>query len=60
MSNIYKILPRADWQSAMALGRFDGSALDQQDGFIHLSSAAQAQETAARHFAGRADQGVLA
>ena len=59
MSNIYKILPRADWQSAMALGRFDGSALDQQDGFIHLSTAAQAQETAARHFAGQADLGDL-
>ena len=60
MSKIYKTLPRADWQSAMALGRFDGSALDQKDGFIHLSTAAQAQETAARHFACQADQGVLA
>ena len=60
MSNIYKILPRADWQSAMALGRFDGSALDRQDGFIHLSTAAQAQETAARHFAGQAELVVLA
>jgi uncharacterized protein (DUF952 family) len=60
VSIIYKILPWADWQSAMALGRFDGSALDQQDGFIHLSTAAQAQETAARHFAGQADLVLLA
>ena len=57
---IYKILPRAEWEAARALGRFMGSALDRQDGFIHFSTAAQAQETAARHFAGQADLVVLA
>ena len=29
--------------------------LDARDGFIHLSSAAQVRDTAARHFAGRPD-----
>ncbi|HZZ70466.1 MAG TPA: DUF952 domain-containing protein [Phenylobacterium sp.] len=56
---IYKILPRADWTAAHEAGRFEGSALDRQDGYIHFSTAAQAQETARRHFAGQADLVVL-
>lgn len=55
MTRVYKILPRADWDEAMRAGRFDGSPVDVRDGFIHFSSAAQAQETAAKHFAGQAD-----
>lgn len=50
MSLIYKILPRADWEAAVAQGRFDGASIDLHDGYIHFSTAAQAQETAARHF----------
>ena len=56
---VYKILPRADWAAAQAAGAFAGSAVDRQDGFIHFSTAAQAQETARRHFAGQADLVVL-
>ena len=55
MTRIYKILPRAEWTAAAAAGRFDGSAVDHQDGYIHFSTAAQAGETARRYFAGRAD-----
>jgi uncharacterized protein (DUF952 family) len=57
---IYKILPRAEWAAAQAAGRFEGSAVDRADGFIHFSTAAQAPETARRHFAGQADLVVLA
>ena len=53
MTLIYKILTRAAWDEAVAKGRFDGAAIDLQDGYIHFSSAAQAQETAARHFRGQ-------
>lgn len=60
MSRIYKILTRAEWANAQAAGRFEGSAVDLADGFIHFSTAAQAQETARRHFAGQADLVVLA
>lgn len=60
MSRIYKILPRAEWDAAVAHRRFDGSAIDRQDGFIHFSTAEQAQETARRHFAGQEDLVVLA
>lgn len=56
---IYKILPRAEWTAAVAAGRFDGSAVDHQDGYIHFSTAVQAAETARRYFAGLADLVVL-
>ncbi|RAK67781.1 DUF952 domain-containing protein [Phenylobacterium kunshanense] len=56
---IYKILPRAEWSAAQAAGRFDGSAIDHQDGYIHFSTAAQAAETARRYFAGLPDLVVL-
>jgi len=59
MSRIYKILTRDEWTRAQAAGRFEGSAVDLADGFIHFSTAAQAQETARRHFAGQADLVVL-
>ncbi|MBS0333986.1 MAG: DUF952 domain-containing protein [Proteobacteria bacterium] len=59
MGRIYKILSRAEWVAARAVGRFDGSAVDRKDGFIHFSTAAQAQETARRHFAGQTGLVVL-
>jgi uncharacterized protein (DUF952 family) len=52
---IYKICPAALWREAEAIGRFDGAPVDLADGFIHFSTAAQAAETAARHFAGQSD-----
>src|SRR5207248_2557230 len=52
---IYKILSRSEWAAAHEAGRFAGSGIDLADGYIHFSTAAQAQETARRHFAGRAD-----
>lgn len=56
---IYKILPRAEWAQAEAAGRFEGSAVDHADGYIHFSTARQAGETARRYFAGIADLVVL-
>lgn len=53
MRILYKILPDALWRDAVSLGVFEGSAVDHKDGFIHLSTAAQMRETAARHFAGQ-------
>ena len=52
---IYKIVHEEEWRAAEALGRFEGSAVDRKDGFIHFSTAAQAPETAAKHFTGAAD-----
>ena len=59
MGRIYKILSRSEWRAAQAAGTFEGSAVDHADGFIHFSTAAQASETARRHFAGQADLVVL-
>jgi uncharacterized protein (DUF952 family) len=50
---IYKITPQSLWREAEERGRFDGAPVDKADGFIHFSTAAQVQETAARHFAGQ-------
>ena len=52
---IYKIIPRALWHEAQAVGVFIGAPVDVADGYIHFSTAAQARETATRHFAGQDD-----
>lgn len=52
---VYKIAPRSLWAEAEHTGLFRGAPVDHQDGYIHLSSAAQVEETAARHFAGMDD-----
>ena len=53
MSHVYKILPRAEWIAAQDALAFEGSPVDLRDGYIHLSTAAQAAETARLHFAGQ-------
>lgn len=57
---IYKICPAALWAEAEAQGRLVGAPVDLADGFIHFSTAAQAGETAARHFAGQTDLKLVA
>jgi uncharacterized protein (DUF952 family) len=52
---VYKICPRAEWEAAIALGVYRGSEVDLQDGFIHLSTATQVDETLRRHFAGQTE-----
>ena len=51
---IYKIVSCTEWEAAQSIGFFLGSVVDLQDGYIHFSTATQAPETAARHFAGQA------
>jgi uncharacterized protein (DUF952 family) len=57
---IYKICTAMEWREAERVGAYHGSEADQRDGFIHLSSAEQVAETAARHFAGQSDLVLLA
>lgn len=59
MTLIYKIAPRALWADAEKAGVFAGAPIDIADGYIHFSTAEQAKETAAKHFAGQ-DNLVLA
>ena len=60
MAILYKICPEGLWREAESAGAFTGSPVDVQDGFIHLSTAAQARETAAKHFAGQRDLLLIA
>ena len=57
---IYKICPASLWQSAEPEGVFRGAAVDRADGYIHVSTAEQVAETAARHFAGQDDLVLVA
>jgi uncharacterized protein (DUF952 family) len=52
LGTIYKICDTASWQAAERDGLYRGAPIDERDGFIHFSTAAQAAETAAKHFAG--------
>ncbi len=49
---IYKIFRAPEWEELQAAGETRGAPVDLADGFIHFSTAEQAQETARRHFAG--------
>jgi len=57
---IYKIATREAWDEARALTRYEGSADDARDGFIHLSTAPQLGATLAKHFAGQEGLVLLA
>ncbi len=55
MAPVYKICTSAEWRAAEAADLFEGSAVDRADGFIHLSTREQVEETARRHFAHQDD-----
>lgn len=57
---IYKILRADEWQNFQAAGITAGAPVDLQDGYIHFSTAAQARETARKHFSGANDLQLLA
>ena len=49
---IYKIFRAPEWHQLQTESRTLGAPIDLSDGFIHFSTASQAAETAAKHFAG--------
>jgi len=60
MPLIYKIATAALWHEAEAKGAFTGAPIDLKDGYIHFSTAEQAQETVALHFKGQDDLVIVA
>ncbi len=56
----YKVLTAAQMAALEADGIFAGAPVDLADGYIHLSTAAQLDETVAKHFAGQDDLHVAA
>lgn len=49
---IFKIFRSQEWDHLRQSGQTQGAPIDLADGYIHFSTAAQAAETAAKHFAG--------
>lgn len=56
----YKILTGEQLQQLLADGVFTGAPIDHLDGYIHMSTAVQAQETLEKHFAGQTDLALAA
>ncbi|WP_333829916.1 DUF952 domain-containing protein [Pararhodobacter sp.] len=57
---IFKIFRRSEWDKFRKQGETAGAPVDLADGYIHLSTAAQVTETAARHFIGESDLVLVA
>jgi uncharacterized protein (DUF952 family) len=60
MDLIYKIAPASLWRKAQDKGRFDGAPADIAGGYIHFSTAEQAEATAAKYFTGKDDLLLIA
>lgn len=50
---IYHVCKKAEWEAALAAGRYIGSSQDQADGFIHFSGPDQVVASVAKHRAGQ-------
>lgn len=59
MSTAFKIVDAAEWASARKTGAYAGSSVDLADGYVHLSTAEQLEETARRHYAGQTNLRLL-
>lgn len=57
---IFKIFRETEWTELRASGETAGAPIDLADGYIHFSTAAQAAETAAKHFAGQQNLYLIA
>ena len=57
---IYKIMRGPEWAVLEAEGRTRGASIDLRDGFVHLSTREQVEDTARLHFAGEADLVLVA
>lgn len=49
----FKVLTAEQWAAFQSDGQFLGAPIDLTDGYIHMSSAAQLQETIDKHFTGQ-------
>ena len=52
---VYRLASAAEWREAQIAGVAPKRAIDVKDGYVHLSTRAQALETARLHFAGADD-----
>ena len=52
-TSAFKILTASQWAQFQIDGLFAGAPVDLEDGYIHLSTVDQCDETLAKHFAGQ-------
>lgn len=57
---VFKILRAPEWDALAAAGATRGAPIDLRDGFVHLSSREQVEDTARLHFAGEGDLVLVA
>lgn len=57
---IYKICTSALWEEMQRTGVFAGMPIDHDDGYVHLSTAEQQEETVRKYFANKSGYVVLA
>ena len=50
MGRVFKICEKDEWENAKNNDFFEGSKIDQIDGFIHFSTSEQVKETLKKHF----------
>jgi uncharacterized protein (DUF952 family) len=60
MSLIFKLLTIDEWKQFQSDKKLFGNALDNKDGFIHMSRAEQVRKTVERYFASRSDVMLVA
>lgn len=60
MAIIYKIFRKAEFAAFERAGETRGAPVDVADGYVHLSTAEQVAETAAKHFSGERNLKLLA
>ncbi len=53
MTHVYKIMTTPQWAQFQSAGVFTGAPVDLADGYIHMSTAEQLEETLSKHFAGQ-------
>lgn len=49
----FKVLTGAQWAVMQRDGQFAGAPVDLADGYVHMSTAEQLDETLAKHFSGQ-------
>ena len=59
MAIIYKIFRADEYAAFVRDGETQGAPIDVADGYVHMSTADQVEETAARHFAGESGLKLL-
>jgi len=58
-TRIFHLCQRDEWRAATLSGSYAGSSQDRAGGFIHFSTAAQVEASAAKHRAGQEDLVLL-